>query len=148
MMQNQINYSKPVFVYRNLKHGYKKKPLYSLMQNGKVLRHTSAIMLRQVRFLVREAGRQRVLRENRKNVHAFAIGYICSSAYGTDRFGRLPATVCYNPYNNGYFFILGGSNLTSKVDGAGALICNKYGMTAAYTYNDEQDMRASCIYFG
>ena len=140
-----INRSKPVLVYRNLSHGRKSKPLYSVMQNGRVVRRTRAIMLRNVQFIVRESGRQRVLQEGRKNVHAFAKGFVTGSAFGTNRFGRLACTVCYNPYNDGHFFIAGGNTLASRVDGAQCVILNRHGMTAAYTHNDEQDMRPSYV---
>jgi hypothetical protein len=140
-----LNPRKPVLVYRNLSHGRKSKPLYSVMQNGRVVRRTHAIMLRNVQFTVRESGRQRVLQEGRKNVHAFAKGFVTGSAFGTDRFGRLACTVCYNPYNDGHFFIAGGNTLASRVDGAQCVILNRHGMTAAYTHNDEQDMRPSYV---
>ena len=142
---DMLDYSKPVLVYRNLKHGRKSAPLYSVMQNGRVVRRTHAIMLRDVRFIVRESGLQKVLQEGRKNVHAVAKGFVTSSAFGTDRFGRLACTVCYNPYNGGHFFIADGNTLASRVDGAQAVILNRHGMMAAYTYNDEQDMRPSYV---
>ena len=140
-----INRSKPVLVYRNLRHGRKSRPLYSVFQDERVVRRTHAIMLRNVQFIVRESGRQKVLQEGRKNVHAFAKGFVTGSAFGTNRFGRLACTVCYNPYNDGHFFIAGGNTLASRVDGAQCVILNRHGMTAAYTHNDEQDMRPSYV---
>jgi hypothetical protein len=128
----RLNPRKPVLVYRNLSHGRKSKPLYSVMQNGRVVRRTHAIMLRNVQFLVRESGRQRVLQQGRKNVHAFARGYVAGSAFGTDRHGRLPVTICYNPYNDKDFFCLGGPSGTMPVYGARCVVLNKFGMTAAY----------------
>ena len=97
-----INRSKPVLVYRNLRHGRKSRPLYSVCQDGRVVSHVHSIMLRDARFIVRESGRQRVLKENRKNVHAFIKGYVTSSGMGTDKFGRLPVQVVYNPYDVDY----------------------------------------------
>ena len=39
--------------------------------------HTSSIVLQDVTFIVRPAGRAKVLQERRKNVHAFVRGHIC-----------------------------------------------------------------------
>lgn len=54
-----------VYVYWNLH-----KNLYSVRQRGLVRLHAEHVQLRDVTFVVSEAGRQRVLREKRKNVHA------------------------------------------------------------------------------
>jgi hypothetical protein len=44
----------------------------------RVAHHASRVMLEAVRFSVSEAGRQRVLREQRKNVHAFVRGRLAA----------------------------------------------------------------------
>jgi hypothetical protein len=54
------------------------------------------IALSDVRFTVSEAGRQRVLREKRKNVHAFVEG-VESPLYGSIN-RKLDCKVTYNPY--------------------------------------------------
>ena len=61
-----------VEVYFNLH-----KHLFSVRQcpTGKVILHTTGVHLDKPQFVVREAGRQRVLRERKKNVHAFVRGY-------------------------------------------------------------------------
>lgn len=41
---------------------------------GKLFDHAETVRLQHCQFKVSEAGRQRVLRENRKNVHAFVVG--------------------------------------------------------------------------
>lgn len=65
-----------VFVYWNLHKG-----LWSVKDiepgsdtYGKVIDHMPTILLRDVVGKVSEAGRQRVLREGRKNVHAGIVG--------------------------------------------------------------------------
>ena len=63
---------------------------------GRVIKHTQALGLRDCRFAVQPAGRERVLREQRKNVHAFVRGFM-------DTRTSLPPfdeSVCvtYNPY--------------------------------------------------
>ena len=62
-----------VQVYRNLNNG-----LISIqdLSTGLVLGHASAIDLQEASFIVREAGRQQVIREQRKNVHAFVRGKV------------------------------------------------------------------------
>jgi len=64
-----------VQVYRNLNNG-----LISIqdLSTGLVLGHADAIDLEEANFIVREAGRQQVLKEKRKNVHAFVRGKVIS----------------------------------------------------------------------
>ncbi len=77
--------SKPVRVYRNLKHGRKTRPLYSIMQGGRVIARRHRVLLSGKNdyciFVVNEAGRQRVLKQKRKNVHAFVAGYLASDEF-------------------------------------------------------------------
>lgn len=63
-----------VFVYFNLH-----KKVFSVKalegdRKGLVVAHREYVMLEDVTFKVSEAGRQRVLRERKKNVHAGAVG--------------------------------------------------------------------------
>jgi len=60
-------------VYRNLNNG-----LISIqdLSTGLVLGHASAVDLQEASFIVREAGRQQVIKEKRKNVHAFVRGKV------------------------------------------------------------------------
>lgn len=61
-------------------------------------------------FVVREAGRQRVLAEKAKNVHAFAridVGTVCKTGRGWERFlsdVEGLREISYNPYRAGYFY--------------------------------------------
>ena len=43
---------------------------------GKVIKHTDHVILKNAKFTVRSAGRQKVLNENKKNVHAFVVGEV------------------------------------------------------------------------
>jgi hypothetical protein len=79
---------KEVRVYRNLR-----KKCYSVQWQGKVIAHVDSIRLKNVRFQVSEAGRQRVLKQKRKNVHAFIIGNV-SMEPALDKGDRIK----YNPY--------------------------------------------------
>jgi len=84
-----------VRVYFNL---HKKLLSVQTKVNGrwKVIKHVDGIALRDVCFKVSEVGRQRVLREKRKNVHAFIEGEECP-LYG-DINRKLDCKVTYNPY--------------------------------------------------
>ena len=53
----------------------------------KVLMHATHVKMSDVTFKVSEAGRQRVLKEKQKNVHAYAIGQL-EAVDGLDRQGQ------------------------------------------------------------
>jgi len=62
------------FVYFNLhRKCYSIKALEGRYK-GRVVAHADRVLLRDVTFKVSEAGRQRVLQEKRKNVHAGVVG--------------------------------------------------------------------------
>jgi hypothetical protein len=107
-----------VEVYRNLHNG-----THSIRRNGKVvkhLQHHQSIFLKDVKFAVQPAGREKVRREGRKNVHAFVRGTVIlpSTINGTtDEFKKkMPYVVTYNPYHMEHF----GTNInTSATDEKG-----------------------------
>jgi hypothetical protein len=74
-----IDKNQPVRVFKNLKHG-----CYSIMQRGIVEASARQVRLSGVEFRVRESGRQRSLREKRKNVHAFAVGRLVDFVHPND----------------------------------------------------------------
>jgi hypothetical protein len=83
-----IDKSKPVKVYWNLH-----RDCYSVQQDGLVVAHADQVELRAVTFKVSESGRQRVLKERKKNVHAFVVGFI------DDALARYwDVKIVYNPY--------------------------------------------------
>lgn len=67
---------------------------------GRVVGHADELVLRDVTFWVSEAGRARVLREGRKNVHAYAIGRLGQDG---DTMTFPDTGVHYNPYAGGSF---------------------------------------------
>ena len=71
-----IDSSKPVRVFRNWKRG-----CYSVMQGGLVKASARAIRLRDVEFLVRATGRERMLKLQRKNVHAVGRGHMVNAVW-------------------------------------------------------------------
>ena len=85
-----IDTTRRVYVYFNLH-----KKVWSVRQGGKIVEHTDHIKLRDVRFLVSKAGREKVLREKKKNVHAGVSGYVVDD---TPDVGKSEAEVTYSPY--------------------------------------------------
>tara|TARA_S200002703_G_C3749674_1_gene230631 strand:+ start:110 stop:523 length:414 start_codon:yes stop_codon:yes gene_type:complete len=66
------------FCYRNLHTGRWSLKALNGGHKGLVVMHADAIVLNDGSFRVSEVGRQRVLRERRKNVHAGAVGNVVS----------------------------------------------------------------------
>lgn len=83
---------KVVDVYYNLH-----KKCLSIRHKGRVIGHTQYITLENVRFIVSEPGRQRVIRTKRKNVHAVVRGTLQSPLYFYPQTGP-QRLVTYNPY--------------------------------------------------
>ncbi len=92
-------------VYRNLK--FKDQIVYSIRdkRTGLVLGHASNLLLSRCRFVVNQAGRERVLREKKKNVHAWIEGSYSIIHAGDDRIFSDGTPICYNPYTNSHFEI-------------------------------------------
>ena len=96
---------KRVQVYYNIRRGD-----YSVRQSGRVIDHVTAIALRDVRFNVAPAGRDKVRATGVKNVHATVSGY--HTAQGglqmqyVDDMGWITANwdaVSYNPFKYDQF---------------------------------------------
>ena len=85
----------PVDVYRNLHRN-----TWSIRSRttGRVIARADNVVVKNVKFVVQPAGRQRVLDEERKNVHAFVRGTI--SPISPDMLTRVAYNVQikYNPY--------------------------------------------------
>jgi len=86
-----------VRVYWNL---HKKVWSIQSCKTGLVIDHSDIVHLSDVKFVVRKAGQQRVRKEGKKNVHAFAVGNLCS-AKNFPMFGWYKVT--YNPYKHETF---------------------------------------------
>lgn len=67
----KLNLNKPVFVYKNLH-----RDCWSVKQDGLVKTHAQNITMHSCTFKVNQNGREKVLTEKRKNVHAGVLGYI------------------------------------------------------------------------
>lgn len=97
--ENPLEVGTPVRVYRNLHNG---KLSVQVKQDGKwkVHAHVDDIVLDNPKFKVSQTGRERVLREKAKNVHAFIHGNVSTSEdFDADRARQ----VTYNPYKMEHF---------------------------------------------
>lgn len=65
--------------------------------------YENTLTLQNVTFRVSEAGRQRVLRERKKNVHAYVVGTLMGSR-GCWEPGPEWIRISYNPYKGNYFY--------------------------------------------
>ena len=85
-----------VQVYYNLH-----KKCLSVRHKGKVIEHAQEVTLIDARFHVQQAGRERVLKEKRKNVHAYVSGKLKETFWFTQApkyIWTAKQHVTYNPY--------------------------------------------------
>jgi hypothetical protein len=111
-----------VFVYFNLH-----KKCFSIKalegdRKGRVVAHSTTVLLEGCKFKVSEAGRQRVLREKRKNVHAGVSGTWINadrveSCY--EFLSMVGRQVSYNPYKYDSFVIKATEQSVDKADVVG-----------------------------
>lgn len=87
--ERELKHLDRVFVYYNL---HKKCFSIRSMKTGLVVAHADKVYMSECTFKVSEAGRQRVLKEKKKNVHAGIIGKWLECAIGTSE------TATYNPF--------------------------------------------------
>jgi hypothetical protein len=105
-----LKYGDKIEVYRNLH-----KNCFSVRHKGKVVGYlydNEQLALTNVKFVVQPAGRAKVLRENKKNVHAFVRGeYVGFENNLTNNlyFGKFEDldfyAVSYNPYKSDKFVV-------------------------------------------
>jgi hypothetical protein len=105
-----LKYGDKIEVYRNLH-----KKCFSVRHKGKVvgyLQDSEQLSLTNVKFVVQPAGRAKVLRENKKNVHAFVRGEytgFINNLIEEMNFGPFHdldfSNVSYNPYKSDKFIV-------------------------------------------
>ena len=95
-----------VEVYWNLH-----KNIYSVRRKGLVVHHGAQFQLLNAKFAVQPAGREKVLREQKKNVHAFVRGFFRDFGHEYE----CSTLVSYNPYKHDSFV---NKNDGSRVDTA------------------------------
>ena len=101
-----LEITKPILVYRNLN-----KKCLSIKQNGIIVAHADSVTLKSCTFIVNEGGRQRVLTERQKNVHAYIKGFLTE-----DRGEQLTKEIYYNPYITNTFVFRDTNNPTSTAN--------------------------------
>lgn len=103
-----------VFIYRNVRRGCWSIRSEGGGNRGIVVAHADEVLLTDCTFKVSEAGRQRVLRERRKHVHAGVSGLLGAyhsfrepSVSGVINTDVLSVRVHYRPYTFDKFFTFG-----------------------------------------
>ena len=102
-----------VFVYFNLHRKCFSIKALEGANKGRVVAHSDKVLLSDGVFKVSEAGRQRVLKEQRKNVHAGVVGYwdeTGTDLITIDRVTTIGRPVTYNPYKYSTFVYLYGEH--------------------------------------
>jgi hypothetical protein len=111
-----------VFVYFNLhKKCFSIKALEGA-DKGRVIAHRDTVVLDGCKLMVSEAGRQRVLREKRKNVHAGVSGTWINGDRVESHYEFLSMVgrqVTYNPYKYSSFIIKATEQSVDKADVVG-----------------------------
>lgn len=89
-----------VFVYFNLHRKCLSVKALEGERKGRVIARASSVGLINCTFKVSEAGRQRVIREKRKNVHAGVVGHLfeMDNEVAADIMSRIADPIKYNPY--------------------------------------------------
>lgn len=108
------------------------RKIWSVKSGNSPVEHASLLVLKDCKFLVSEAGRQRVLRTKRKDVHAFVEGEIVSRE-GMRHLGSYDE-VRYNPYKNETF-----------VDGAGNRVDAHNVVFMTTRYNVTSKKKSACV---
>ena len=111
-----------VFVYFNLHRKCFSVKALEGINKGRVIKHAFFVALENVTFKVSEAGRQRVLKEQRKNVHAGVVGTLVNSldVVGSER-------VTYNPYKGNTFVLCGTGDPVLASTSAALVVHDKKG---------------------
>tara|TARA_R110000822_G_scaffold269169_1_gene392410 strand:- start:456 stop:839 length:384 start_codon:yes stop_codon:yes gene_type:complete len=103
MKNDNLERGDKIEVYRNLH-----KDCFSIRKNGRVVLHVfndESLNMSDVRFAVQPAGHAKVIRDKRKNVHAFIRG-----VWAGPTLDCWQAIVSYNPYKYDFFFTSFGGN--------------------------------------
>jgi hypothetical protein len=95
-----------VFVYYNL---HKKVWSVKSLKTGRVIAHAKTVQLRDCTYKVSKRGRERVLAERRKNVHAGVVGTLIAldqlAGYSVAFDFDTSEIVTYNPYRYETFVV-------------------------------------------
>ena len=131
-------------VYRNLSPQYRGQRAWSIMANegpqkGRVIDIVDGVIVKNATLVVREGGRQRVIRDKQKNVHAFVQGDLVKT-FPLDTLKKTAdgnalapgkgasVRISYDPYHAGYFF---REDTGRAVGGAGLVVVAPAGVYAS-----------------
>jgi hypothetical protein len=131
-----------VRVYWNLHRGGWSVQTRSGADGGwRVACHADVVRLHEATTSVSEAGRQRVLRERKKNVHAYVIGWCINVETFTLATCEDPTAgrrLKYNPYRGPSFFAVGLNRGTGELEdvskGRSFAAVAMYGPSAVYCW--------------
>lgn len=132
-----------VFVYFNLHRKCLSVKALEGERKGRVIAHADMVVLDNVTFKVSEAGRQRVIREQRKNVHAGVVGELQSMGINTTMLSiaeALYSPLKYNPYKFDSF--VHAVNETPVRNAKRAIIASRNGRGAIFGYECRQNPSA------
>lgn len=118
-MQSMIGRKVDVYVNLNktkqLPESERHIPVYSVRdcETNKVVFHCRQLALADCTFVVKEAGRQRVIKTNQKNVHAWCSGTLTAFSDSTSADISGYTTAYYNPYKTPSFIDQNNSKVSS-----------------------------------
>jgi hypothetical protein len=88
-----------VEVFFNLHNGLWSVRALNGAYKGRVVGHAHTVLIRDARFMVQPGGRERVIREGRKNVHAFVRGDLEAAKWSNKTNAMLPkGSAAYMPW--------------------------------------------------
>ena len=97
----EVDFSKPVRVYRNLNNG-----LVSIKQKNLVVGYAEEIIIKKCEYPVNENLRQKVLKEQSKKVHAYVYGFVEDEGNLPKDFFADAERADYNPYKYDSFILV------------------------------------------
>lgn len=107
--EGKIDESRGYRIHVNLHKNCLSISQYNIDKKGwRVVKHMKEFIALNVSFKVSEVSRQRAIRENRRNVHAYAFAKQVLPITATDYLqkpnGDQPSVCSYNPYKHPYFY--------------------------------------------
>lgn len=120
--------------FKIYKHAPKSKNagynIYSIRDREKVIHHLSHFALRNCNFYVGQSGRNRVLRDGVKNVHA----YIKAESFHTNiSLPKRAFRVTYDPFKNDQFMVLNNEGIAIPIYRADSVFCTRIGVYVGET---------------
>jgi hypothetical protein len=97
----EIHSATIVFVYRNLHRNEWSIRAADGPHKGQIIGHATHLVIEFARWRVNEIGRQRVIRDKAKNVHAGVFGMLADTEPTDVAWER----VTYNPYRTNHFHL-------------------------------------------